>query len=255
MLLDYIRNKATLRKDHDPTATFGDGCGFTQEQIDAAPEPELEEDDLQAEAGTVAVPKGLQRVVDEDLIRELRNHGVIVKKVKGWKTRGHPGTFDPRAHCNHHTGSNRDSGPAPALGIVTFGRSDLPGPLSNFVTARNGVLYIVAAGRCYHAGYGGPWHGIPKDSGNSYMTSNEIENDGRGEPYSEKQMRIVAILDACLLKKMKRTVFMDGSHKEWAPDRKIDPTFDMNKHRARVKARMRKWKKAARKLRKRNRRR
>ena len=165
--------------------------------------------------------------------RELRNHGLKVKKVPGWQDRGREGLFDPRAVFEHHTASARTSGNAPCLGIVTHGRSDLPGPLANFVIARDGTVIFVAKGRCNHAGEGGPHKGIPKDSGNAYALGIEIENDGRGEPYGANRTS-AAILTACLLKRMKRTPYHAIAHKEWT-DRKIDPSFDMQPFRKRVR--------------------
>lgn len=164
----------------------------------------------------------------DGLGHELKRHGVKVKKVPGWKERGRPYTFTPRSVFEHHTASLRTSGVAPALGIVTNGRSDLPGPLANFVIGRDGTVFFVAAGYCNHGGYGGPHKGIPKDSANKYAWGIEIENDGRGEPYSRETIRAAKILTALLLKRVKRRAFFSIGHKEWAPTRKIDPSFAMD---------------------------
>ena len=159
--------------------------------------------------------------------------------VAGWQTRSVGGGITGKGLLNHHTASPEGSGPAPALGIVTHGRSDLDGPLANFVLARNGVLYVVAAGRCNHAGEGGPLNGIPRDSGNLYFYSVEIENNGLGEGYDPRQMRTLTILNGLMLRRMKRTAYMSLGHKEWTT-RKIDPSFSMSKFRDRVRAWMKK---------------
>lgn len=164
---------------------------------------------------------------------DLKKHGVRVVKVPGWQTRGRPYTFTPRAVFEHHTASARTSGPAPALGIVTHGRSDLPGPLANFVIGRTGTVYFVAAGYCNHGGEGGPHKGIPRDSANKYAWGIEIENDGRGEPYSGDTYRAAKILTALLLKRVKKKAFFAIAHKEWTP-RKIDPSFTMKPFRKAV---------------------
>lgn len=158
--------------------------------------------------------------VFDGLAKELRSHGVKVKKVRGWKGRGSP-TFQPRRMLNHHTASPRTSGPAPCVNLVTIGRSDLPGPLCNFLLGRDGTVYFVAAGRANHAGLGGPKRGIPKDSGNAYMLGTEWENDGIGEPYPEKQTRAGVILNAVCLRRMKQSAWGQFEHRIWTT-RKID---------------------------------
>lgn len=175
----------------------------------------------------------------EGIAKELRHHGLKVKKVPGWKERGRPYTFEPRAFFDHHTASNRNSGDAPALGIVTNGRIDLPGPLANFLIGRSGTVYLVAGGYCNHAGLGGPLKGIPENSGNRYALGCEIENDGIGEPYPEVQLNAVDIVNAVCLHRMKRGQYFAIGHKEWTP-RKIDPSFLMDALRRRVKALLKK---------------
>ncbi len=167
---------------------------------------------------------------------ELKRHGVKVKYVKGWKTRTVGGTFSPRGVMFHHTASNRAAGNAPSLGIVTHGRSDLDGPLSNFVVGRDGTVYFVAAGRCNHAGAGGPKLDIPKDSGNAYLFGIECENDGLGEKWPDHQLKAIAILSGCLLKRVGKGKKYLIAHKEWT-SRKIDPAnVSMTKFRLRVAA-------------------
>lgn len=167
--------------------------------------------------------------------QELKNHGLKVQKVKGWRDRGHPGTFQPRGVMFHHTASNKLSGNAPALGIVTFGRVDLPGPLSQFVVGRDGTIFFVAAGRAYHAGEGGPLEGIPANQGNDYLVGVECENDGLGEKWPEVQKRAIGMLFAVLCKRMDVGAGKVIGHKEWTT-RKIDPAnIDMDTFRGRVR--------------------
>lgn len=174
------------------------------------------------------------------IARELRReHGLTVKVVPGWKERGRPYPFAPRAVFEHHTASNEHAGNTPSLGIVTNGRGVpgtpdfLPGPLANFVIGRDGTIVIVAAGRCNHAGEGGPLKGIPQDSGNMYAFGIEIENNGVGEEYPAEQKRAAAILTAVLLERVGARKAMAIGHREWTP-RKIDPSFGMNAFRQRV---------------------
>ena len=167
------------------------------------------------------------------LAAELRKEGLAVKFVDGWRERG-AGTFLPRAFVEHHTASNKGSGNAPALGICTWGRDDIPGPLCNLLFGRDGTVFFVAAGKANHAGIGGPNHGIPADSANTYALGGEIENNGIGERYPDEQMHAVEVTTAVLLKRMKRSPYFAFGHKEWT-SRKIDPSFVMSAFRKRVR--------------------
>lgn len=170
--------------------------------------------------------------VFEGLGRDLRRAGLKVQKVKGWQTRGVPGTFAPRGVLNHHTASA--SGNLPCLGIVTVGRSDLSGPLCNILLGRDGTVVLIAAGRANHAGLGGPFRGIPQDSGNAFTIGIEWENNGVGEKYSNAQLRAGAVLNAILLRRLGRTAFMCFDHKEWTT-RKIDRSLDPKAFRKSVR--------------------
>lgn len=173
----------------------------------------------------------------EGIGKELKRHGVKVKKVPGWKDRGRPYTFDPRAVFEHHTASASTGGNAPSLGIVTNGRVDLPGPLANFVVGRDGTVFLVAGGYCNHGGEGGPLNGIPANSANRDAFGIEIENNGVGESYPADQYHAVVVLTSVLLHRMNLKAHMAIGHKEWT-SRKIDPSFDMDGFRERVKAAM-----------------
>ncbi len=165
----------------------------------------------------------------------FRRSGLRVKEVKGWRTAGRPYSFAPRGVVFHHTASSRKAGPAPALGICVKGRSDLPGPLCNVMVGRDGTVFVIAAGRANHAGFGGPWRNIPKDSGNQYTAGVEVENDGVGEPWSEELLDCCAVVFATLLLGLRRKPEWLCGHKEWAPTRKIDPKpVDMRAYRRRV---------------------
>ena len=173
------------------------------------------------------------------LPRKLRRAGLRVKVVKGWRNRGRDGTWKPKGVVWHHTASSRRSGNAASLGVVTNGRSDLPGPLCQVLIARNGTVFIVAAGRSNHAGEGGPYRNIPKDSGNAYLVGVEVENDGLGEPWSKELKETCITTHAVILRLLGAKPNMLIGHKEWANGRKIDPTgINMDKMRDRVKEEM-----------------
>jgi len=114
------------------------------------------------------------------LLPVLRDVGLDVKTVSGWEGRGRPestGDFDPRGYLAHHTGS-KSAGPHPSLGLLVRGRADLPGPLCQISTARNGVVWIIAAGRANHAGVAKKTGPVPGGDGNAMLIGNEVETSG-----------------------------------------------------------------------------
>lgn len=170
------------------------------------------------------------------LARELRSHGVKVRATRGWKRRGGPANFI--GVLDHHTASPRNSGAAPSLGYVTTGSPIAP--LCNLLIGRDLTVHLVARGKANHAGLGGPWRGVPRDSGNFYLIGVEIENDGVGEPWDEDLMGVVYIVNAVLLRRMDEGAGKSGGHKEYAPRRKIDPArINMDAFRKRVRRRFR----------------
>ena len=139
----------------------------------------------------------------------------------------------------HHTGGPL-SGNMPSLGVVTNGRPDLPGPLAQLCLGRDGTMYVVAAGRCNHAGTGN-WQGFTR--GNTNFIGIEAENTGftrgpKADPWPAVQMDAYRRGVAAILKKIRANAIMVCGHKEYAlpPGRKIDPTFDMNDFRLQVAA-------------------
>lgn len=178
---------------------------------------------------------------DIGLINHLRKWGLKVQEKDGWRHRGRPYNFYPRAIIVHHTASGSQSGNFASENIVTYGRSDLPGPLCQVLLGRDGTVKMIADGYANHAGYGGPKEGIPANQGNTYTIGIEAENNGVGEPWSAKQLnayyRLCAALMVWIGRKDVDRVF---GHKEWAPGRKIDPNgIDMDKFRAEVRKAMR----------------
>ena len=86
-----------------------------------------------------------------NLASVARAAGLTVSEVDGWQTRGHGGLDKVKTIVCHHT-AGPHAGNAPSLNVVTNGRTGVSGPLSNFVLGRDGTVYVVAAGLCYHAG-------------------------------------------------------------------------------------------------------
>lgn len=171
------------------------------------------------------------------LVNHLKKWGLKVEEKDGWRHRGRPYNFYPRAIIVHHTASGSQSGNFASESVVTFGRSDLPGPLCQVLLGRDGTVKLIASGYANHAGYGGPKAGIPANMGNTYSIGIEAENNGLGEPWSKEQLNAYYRLCAALLVWIgKKDVSLVIGHKEWAPSRKIDPAgLDMNRFREQVR--------------------
>jgi LysM repeat protein len=221
-----------LEPDESPEATAE--AGLTEGGLESQPQQDVEFED------EGSAPRDLADAPLTWMAAALRESGLVVKEVKGWRARGRPMSFDPRGVVFHHTASNRNSGPRPALGTVLNGRqladgTFLPGPLCNILVGRDNVMYLVAAGRANHAGLGGPWRNIPVDSGNKYMIGVEVENDGIGEPFQKELLHACEVAFGTLLVRLGRGARFLAGHKEWAPHRKSDPArIDMDQFRHRV---------------------
>lgn len=153
---------------------------------------------------------------DLGLADRMRAYGLRVVEVDGWPTRGSD-YFAPRGSVNHHT-AGALAGNAPSLRICIEGRPGLPGPLCNTLQARDGTIYLIAAGRANHAGTGS-WQGL---MGNSTVYGHEIENVGTDvEPLTAEQILIAARVHAAFLHGRPGAAAMVCQHKEWTR-RKID---------------------------------
>ncbi len=155
-----------------------------------------------------------------------------VAEVSGWRTRGLNHGFDPKGVIVHHTGGPA-TGNMPSLGIVTTGRPDLTGPLSQLGLGRDGTFYCIAAGFAQHAGPGA-WHGIA--TGNTSFIGIECENTGLPAdlPWPDVQMDALRRGVAALRARLGAPAILCCGHKEWAlpKGRKTDPLFDMDGLRA-----------------------
>ena len=165
----------------------------------------------------------------------LEGAGVKVAEQPGWRTRGHGDITNVRGVMCHHTAGPK-TGIMPSLRIVTEGRSDLPGPLSQLCLGRDGTFFVVAAGRAHHAGRGN-WQGLT--SGNSNFIGIEAENSGKSDdPWPPVQLDAYRRGVAAILKRIGADPLMVCGHKEYAlpQGRKPDPTFDMVDFRTQVAA-------------------
>lgn len=168
-----------------------------------------------------------------DLADACRKSGLPVVEVEGWKGRGHGQMAGVNTIVCHHTATSaKAAGNYPSLRIVRDGRPDLPGPLSQLGLGRDGTVYVIAAGVAYHAGA----TFYPRQD-NWHALGIEAEHDGVS-PWPEVQHSAYVRLVAALAEHYGIPLSNVQGHKEIAypKGRKIDPTFDMNDFRRRVRA-------------------
>lgn len=164
----------------------------------------------------------------------LTEANLTVVEEKGWATRGAELPARPVGVILHHDASKAGAAPEHPTTII-HGRSDLPGPLAQWYLSRAGVWHVVASGKANHAGKG-YFNGL--NAGNSSLLGVEAANDGLKEPWPDAQITSYVKGIAAILTKLGAPSLMAIGHKEWAPSRKIDPSFDMDDFRARVKSEM-----------------
>jgi len=166
----------------------------------------------------------------------LKNAGLKVAPVEGWENRGSGDVGKIVGVLCHHTAGPRN-GIMPTLKTLINGRSDLPGPLAQLGLGRDGTYFIIAAGKCNHAGKGS-WQGVT--TGNSSFIGIEAENTGLSNdfPWPEVQMDAYRRGVAAILKHLNRGAEFCAGHKEYAlpKGRKSDPNFDMKEFRLSVDA-------------------
>lgn len=168
-----------------------------------------------------------------DLADVLRNAGLTVIEVDGWKTRGVNGNriYGPYGGLVHHTGSRADiPGNYPTLNTIINGRSDLQGPLAQLGLGRDGTWYVIAAGYCNHAGAVDD-----PDYANIRAIGVECENPGGNTAWPKVQYDSLVAGCAALAR---HYGFKWRGHKEAAAPkgRKVDPNLNMNTLRNKIAA-------------------
>jgi N-acetylmuramoyl-L-alanine amidase-like protein/putative peptidoglycan binding protein len=167
----------------------------------------------------------------------LQDAGLKVAECDGWQTRGHGDMGEVKGILCHHTATPGHTGNMPTLDTLIKGRPDLTGPLAQLGLGRDGTYYLVAGGKCNHAG-AGSWQGIT--TGNTNFIGIEAENSGlpADSPWPGVQLDAYYRGVAAILKHVGRGAAFCAGHKEYAlpKGRKDDPDFDMDDFRAKVTA-------------------
>lgn len=168
----------------------------------------------------------------------LRAAGLTVVEIDGWQNRTATGgdMAEIRGVMWHHTATNRAAfanNDIPTLHTCLNGNGSTPGPLCQLMLGRTGIVYVLAAGVCYHAGHGAA-AGIPVDTGNLYFIGIEMESSGVAPwDWTADQIRVAPHLGAALerayLMHLPPELRAQIGHKEYAANRvpnisgKIDP--------------------------------
>lgn len=171
----------------------------------------------------------------------LLSAGLKISRVSGWETRGYRNLDVGKilgVIC-HHTGVNSTAN-MPTLNSLINGRKAepglkaIPGPLAHLGLGRDGTYYIIAAGLANHAGPG-IWQGITE--GNTHFIGIEAEHTGKvADPWPDVQMDAYRHGVAAILRHIGQSVDFCAGHREYAPNRKDDPTFEMEVFRGGVTA-------------------
>lgn len=183
-----------------------------------------------------------------DFPRILRDAGLPVREVSGWRARGRPASGNPRDPAYpsatrfagiglHHTAGHND------LDVVVGGRPGIPGPLANLYVSRDGRVHVVAAGRANHFGPGArevyertlrdraPLGDAARlglrDSvvGNGVYVGIEVENYGTAaDPYPRAQIDHLERACAAICERQHWTASRCVQHREWTR-RKVDMSY------------------------------
>ncbi|MCW1250669.1 N-acetylmuramoyl-L-alanine amidase, partial [Acaricomes phytoseiuli] len=115
----------------------------------------------------------------------------------------------------------------PSLNVLRDGRPGLAGPLCQLGLARDGTVYVIAAGWGNHAGTGTA-PGIPRNQGNAYLIGVEMESAGL-PPYDwtaaqlDAAPRLGAALERAYLWWLPESQRLQLGHYEYSDAGKIDP--------------------------------
>lgn len=160
-----------------------------------------------------------------DLADVLRAAGLRVVELDGWERRARSsGGYDGGPWCVmwHHTASS--TSPANDAAYIATGAE--AAPLANLLLARDGGVWVCAAGATNTNGSGGPLgmsRGVvPVDSMNTHAIGVEMANAGTGERWPQAQVDAAFTLSLALCAAYGLAPDDAAPHSEWAPGRKID---------------------------------
>ena len=122
----------------------------------------------------------------------------------------------------HHTASQ--TSPENDAAYIATGSPDAP--LSNLLIARDGRVFVIAAGGTNTNGKGYSLRftrgAVPNDQMNTHAVGMEIANNGVGETYPAAQIDAAFASSITICQRLGLDVADVANHWDWAPDRKID---------------------------------
>lgn len=193
----------------------------------------------------------------EQLLAALKAEDLRVREVPGWRERGYA-ELDPTFVINHHTVGGTGPTDQRDVDVMVKGRSDLEGPLCNFLLGKDGTVHVVAFRRARHAGPGARqvFDEVLRDiapsgdakarklrdskhaHGNRNAWGIEVDHPGDDSPYPAVQVEALIRLNTALCRLGGFPPERCIHHREWTR-RKIDMSLRGSDIRALVRARLR----------------
>src|SRR5262245_9499134 len=157
----------------------------------------------------------------------FRAAGLTVVEQDGWQSRSRSsgGYESGRPWCVmwHHTASS--TSPANDASYCSYGSPDRP--ICNLLMARDGTVWVLAAGATNTNGKGGPQTfskgTVPTDRMNEYAVGIEIATGRTGEAYPQAQLDATFTVSNVLAERLALAATDVCTHYVWAPTRKVDP--------------------------------
>ena len=190
---------------------------------------------------------------------DLRNLPVLLsalkapfEEVEGWKSRtiDQNATWDCEWVVNHHTANPTAHAHESLNWLVQGGLPGVRAPYAHALVGREPKIFLIAAGRANHAGRGGPFRSVPKDSMNAYGYGIEVEAPGRALDFAPGQFEVMCKLNAAVLWIVGRDVDRVIRHKDWTDGgidgvpwlptrgRKVDVRYSLDAIRAATRSYM-----------------
>lgn len=159
----------------------------------------------------------------------LRDAGVQVVEVAGWKSRGgledaSRQELDIQAVLWHATAEAANGSAAGGLGGVVYGTPSAPPPVSQTYVGRDARWYIVASGVANHMGSGNlRVAGKAHVHGNAKAIGMEAANNNRGELWRPAQYTSMVIGAAAITRYVGLRAADNLAHRETSTTGKTDP--------------------------------
>lgn len=177
--------------------------------------------------------KGATVTTITDMADVLRGAGIPVVELPGWKNTGETdGPFNPIGILFHHDAMGLHNSNVPSY--MSQNGNNGSQVWIGYYDGQTPSVVLMAAGRKWHAGLGQGYGDIPPNSGNSLMIGVETDYTGSG-PWPQELIDLVFKATAVIKQHYGFNTSNCCGHKEYAPDRKIDPAnVDLDAWRAQL---------------------